>query len=156
LVIRSSHTTAKAYLEFCNENNTQPPIYGWDDIREGYKKIPELLKYREIYDRTYDSAEIILMKDVRYRTIMDTLEARNNVWSNELVLYKMEVSDSTFQANEEYRAIAIRAKDRLRECIIQILSYYTDRFIKEWKEIPIKWIPDDEIVELERYSDVIL
>ena len=48
------------------------------------------MKYREIYTRTCDSTEIILMKDIKYRTIMDTLEARNNVWSNELISYKIK------------------------------------------------------------------
>jgi len=52
------------------------------------------MKYKEIYNRTCDSTEIILMKDIKYRTIMDTLEARNNVWSNELISHGNPTSSS--------------------------------------------------------------
>ncbi len=112
------------------------------------------MKYREYYLIKGDSATAILMNYPDLKFLRDTISARNNLWTNELALRQRAIVDSIKQIDEEYVIMHTKAINSLRECNIQIFSYFTTDFIEKDIEIPVGWIQKDELETIKKQSKI--
>jgi hypothetical protein len=137
---------AKKFLDKCKTEKECPSlgIFGWEEVREYWAKVPELKASREYFEKCNDSLKALLMQDEEYAKLMEDFknlpreEKKTSLQS--LKGAQSKVYDRLQKKSEAYRIARKNREDSLFESNIQTLEYIINDYKARGKIFPVDWI----------------